>query len=127
MTLFPHLSTAEKNIPSKECCQDYGNNAYRADIQTYIHIYFIAFLMLFFLALRLHKLTSYDYYSMIKGKVFIVDVRENSQRPWEEYRVERESSRLSVACRLDVAMREAGAERGSGLGGKERERGIMRK
>ena len=47
---------------------------------------------------------------MVKWKIFIVDMRE---RHLEESRAERESSRLNMASRVDLATRGAGA----GVGG----------
>lgn len=45
---------------------------------------------------------------MVK-EVFIVDIRDNSRRHLEESRADR--SRLNIASRLDLAMREAGVSR----------------
>jgi hypothetical protein len=52
-----------------------------------------------------------------RKRVFIADTRE---RHLEESRVEREGSRLNMACRLDLVMREAGMGR-LGWGGRQRE------
>lgn len=49
----------------------------------------------------------------LRGRVFIVDTREYGQRHLEEYRAERESSKLHESSRLVLAMREPGlCERG---------------
>ena len=48
---------------------------------------------------------------MVKGKVFIIDMREAFGG---ESRAEGERSRLNSTSGLDLAMRESGAERGQG-------------
>lgn len=54
---------------------------------------------------------------MVKGKVFIVDMRERTAREaLKESRVESGSSRLNKARSLDLTMREAGEQRGVGVG-----------
>lgn len=42
---------------------------------------------------------------MVEGKVFIIDIMENSQRSLEDSRTGRESSRLNMARSLDQVMR----------------------
>lgn len=42
-------------------------------------------------------------HSLVKGKVFIVDIRENSQKHRKESRAERERSRLNTASRSGLA------------------------
>lgn len=55
----------------------------------------------------------------VKGKIFIVALKEIYQRLLEKSRAERESSRLDIGSRLGLARRETGAERG---GGRQRQR-----
>lgn len=42
---------------------------------------------------------------MVEGKVFIIDIMENSQKHPEDSRTGRESSRLNMASSLDQVMR----------------------
>lgn len=61
-----------------------------------------------------------------KGKAFIVCRGErgheqaHNQKHLKESRAERESSKMNTAIRLDLAMREAGAEKGEGEGEEKR-------
>lgn len=60
-------------------------------------------------------------YGMVKWRVFILDIRKNSQRDLESSEQREKNSRLNMTCKLDLAMREAGTGVWGG-GGREKGR-----